>query len=284
MSFTQDELQSFNTILEQKLAIQRRELERTFDQRINIFKREFEQRLAFIQQEIVSSLTQSLSEQQRKLKEMVVQKLDLQQSYVPNETEQKQQLEGIVERALAAQLIAIDQLITQRFSSFNQVPYTAEPHVNFDGIEVQTEIPWDDLAEVVSKVLDERLSTLDESFQLSMKNVENYVSARLHGLQKEIAHEHHGLNGNEEHEGQAKLYSGNLNMQEMFASIEQLEHIIESMQVAMTANHALLSNRIYHHQQLSLERAHASNQIAPTQNGTSTKNQLPLPQDHEKQE
>lgn len=29
----------------------------------------------------------------------------------------------------------------------------------------------------------------------------------------------------------------------------------------MTANHALLSNRLYHHQQLPLERAHASGQV-----------------------
>ena len=44
MSFTEDELQSFNTILEQRLTAQRKELERTFDQRIMESRRESEQR------------------------------------------------------------------------------------------------------------------------------------------------------------------------------------------------------------------------------------------------
>jgi hypothetical protein len=48
---------------------------------------------------------------------------------------------------------------------------------------------------------------------------------------------------------------------------------MESMQVAMTANHALLSNRLYHHQQLPLERAHPNpsgqTHVAPA-NGVSS--------------
>jgi len=35
------------------------------------------------------------------------------------------------------------------------------------------------------------------------------------------------------------------------------------MQVAMTANHALLSNRLYHHQHLPLERAHPASLPEP---------------------
>ena len=49
------------------------------------------------------------------------------------------------------------------------------------------------------------------------------------------------------------------NFQEMLHGIEHLEQIIESMQVVMTSNHALLSNRLYHHQQLPFERAHSAN-------------------------
>ena len=56
------------------------------------------------------------------------------------------------------------------------------------------------------------------------------------------------------------LYEENpTNIQEILHGIEHLEQIIESMQVIMTSNHALLSNRLYHHQQLPLERAHNTN-------------------------
>jgi hypothetical protein len=52
------------------------------------------------------------------------------------------------------------------------------------------------------------------------------------------------------------------------------------MQVVMTTNHALLSNRLYHHQQLPLERAHPSSHAHPTSlNGMS--NPLSLPGEHD---
>jgi hypothetical protein len=42
------------------------------------------------------------------------------------------------------------------------------------------------------------------------------------------------------------------------------------MQVVMTSNHALLSNRLYHHQQLPFERAHSANDhIMPISNGVN---------------
>ena len=67
---------------------------------------------------------------------------------------------------------------------------------------------------------------------------------------------------------------------EILRGIEQLEHIVESMQVVMTTNHALLSNRLYHHQQLPLERAHPSSHSHPTSlNGMS--NPLSLPGEHD---
>jgi hypothetical protein len=68
-------------------------------------------------------------------------------------------------------------------------------------------------------------------------------------------------------QGQQVLFNGNAtSIQEVLHGIEHLERIIESMQVAMTSNHALLSNRLFHHQQLPLERAHP--RIMP--NGAST--------------
>ena len=69
-------------------------------------------------------------------------------------------------------------------------------------------------------------------------------------------------------------------MQDVFTSIERLERIIESMQMAMTSNAALLSNRVYHHQQLPLERAHPGNYDGMNQNSTNTtKSSLPLPKE-----
>ncbi len=40
MSFTKEELQSFNTILEQRLIAHRRDMERALDQRMNEYHRE----------------------------------------------------------------------------------------------------------------------------------------------------------------------------------------------------------------------------------------------------
>ena len=59
-------------------------------------------------------------------------------------------------------------------------------------------------------------------------------------------------------------------MEEVFQSIEQLERLIESMQVAMTSNHALLAHRLYHHQQLPLERAHPGSHTTHTPSPRST--------------
>jgi len=74
-------------------------------------------------------------------------------------------------------------------------------------------------------------------------------------------------------------------MQEVFQSIEQLERIIESMQVAMTANHALLSNRLYHHQQLPLERAHPGSRPptpSASPDNTHTGDPLSQPEGHQR--
>lgn len=282
MSFTKDELQSFNTILEQKLTQQRRELERSFDQRLQVFKREIEQRLVFTQQDLVRVLSQHLFEQHRKLKEVLSQRLDAQQLRIPStiisEAELKQQMEEVVEHALDTQLISFDQLIGERFASIDENAVSVvEAPPNFAEMELHTEIPLDDLAEAVNKALDDRFSALDTSLKQSIAGIEQYLATRLQTLREELAHdtlEH----THDTRIVQAQSFDGTItNMQDVFTSIERLERIIESMQVAMTSNHALLSNRMYHHQQLPLERAHPGYQDGMTQNShNATKSSLPL--------
>lgn len=281
MAFTQDELQAFNNILDQKLSTQRRELERGFDQRLLVLRREFEQRLAAVQQEVLRSLGQRMDDQQRALKELLGQRVEQQhlrntqemtRSLTQKQQAQQQQFEHFVERSLAAQLLALEQLINQHLAA--AIPeftttYGEQPP-DFEAIEVQTEIPWEDLGQAFGKVLDERLALLNDTLQASLKNIENYLSTLLLNVREEVIR------------SQGQSYSGTItNVQELFHSIEQLEQIIESMQVAMTANHALLSNRLYHHQQLPLERAHPRSQAtAPASsetlsNGANTPLTLP---------
>src|SRR5947209_20370750 len=64
MSFTADELQSFNDILDKKLSVHRLEMERVFDQRLQTLRRELDRRLSIFQQEIIQTLPQRQSEQQ----------------------------------------------------------------------------------------------------------------------------------------------------------------------------------------------------------------------------
>jgi len=280
MAFTADELQSFNDILEKKLAAHRREIERAFDQRMQTLRREIEQRLITAQREIIATLTQKLTEQQRGLQATLSQKLNAQQMDITQavgyELKQRQQhqqpqLEGVVDRALAAQLLAIEELLNQRLSlqPFDDTALQIGEHPpHFEAIEVQTDLPWEDLIHIFGKVLDERFAKLNESTQAAMRSWEQYLSGQLYTLQSQVREEILQIR-------QPQAYSGNLaSMQEVFQGIEQLERLIESTQVAMTANHALLSNRLYHHQQLPLERAHASSQALTTNtsrpNGTNS--------------
>ncbi len=274
MSFTEDELQAFNTVLERRLSAQRREMERTFDQHMNALRRDIDQRFDLVQQEIVQTLTRQLSNQQNNLNATLSQKLDMQEKYisqaVSQETERGQQhIEEVMDRALAAQLLGIEQLIGQQLalqSSDDMTQYatgeeSAPPRI--EAIEVQTDLPWEDLVDVFGKVLDARFAVLNESIQSTMKNWEQYLSARLHSLR-----------------GQTQPYNGDIstanNLQDVLGGIEHLERVIESMQVVMTTNHALLSNRLYHHQQLPLERAHPSSRPRTTPvNGVADPLSLP---------
>jgi hypothetical protein len=283
MSFTTDELQSLNDILETKLAVHRREMESVFDQRVQTLRHEIERRLNTLQQEIIQTLFQKQAEQHRSLQTALSEKLNTQQLNITQavdlelKQQQQPQIESMVDRALAAQLSAIEELFNQRLSAhtFDEAVIQVGEHPpHFESIEVQTELPWEDLTNIFGKALDERYSKLNELTQSTMRNLEQFLSAQLRVMQTQIL------------EGviqvrQTQAYNGSLtSLQEVFQSIEQLERIIESMQVAMTANHALLSNRLYHHQQLPLERAHASARPTPPSahpNGTNTNSPLSLP-------
>ena len=273
MSFTEDELQSFNTILEQRLQAHRREMERVFDQRMNEYRRDLDQRVVTVQQDTLRTVSQKLSEFQGKLETVLSEKLNTQQTRITQtinhdvEREQ-QQLEGSIDRMLAAQLLGIEQLLSQQLSLQTLDDATMRTGVStpaqLEAIEVQTELPWEDLMGVIGKALDERLVTLNEATQRSLKNLEQYLSVRLHSLRDEFVHA--------QGQGQQPSYNASVtSIQEVLHSIEHLERIIESMQVAMTANHALLSNRLFHHQQLPPERAHPDNHIhAMPSNNTTT--------------
>jgi len=266
MSFTPDEIQSLNEILDEKLTSQRRELERAFDQRLQALRRAMELRLSAAQQEIIASVTQKLDEQQKRMQAQLGQKLHSQQldtnQALSQELQQRQkqlhpQLEALVDRALAAQLLAIEELLNQRIApplqnESGEGAQVGERPPQFEAIEVQTELPWEDLVNIFGRALDERFETLKRSTQESIRNWEQYLSLQLRILQSDMHDEI-------VHSRQPQAFNGSLtSMQEVFQSIEQLERMIESLQVAMTSNHALLSNRLYRHQQLPLERAHGA--------------------------
>jgi len=286
MAFTPDELQAFNDILERRLAAQRRDLEQLFERHTQTLRRDFEQRLIASQQEIVRVVSQHLHEQQKKWQAALQQKLTEQQisfaQTVGREVKSQQAEQtpeaDVIDRALAAQLLAIEELLERSVLAQSQEDESlsfADQEPRFEAIEVQTDLPWEELMDIFGKVLDERLSGFAESTLAALRNWEQIISSRLHAIQAQL-HEMM-MQGR-----QSQSYAGNLtNMQEVFQSIEQLEHLIESMQVAMTTNHALLSNRLYHHQQLPLERAHPGGQVAPTAisqvhpNGASGPRSLP---------
>ncbi len=257
MSFTEDELQSFNTILEQRLTAQRKEMERIFEQRIVESRRENDQRFFTMQQEILRTMTLRLTEMQSRLDAVFSDKLQTQQTRITQtinlDAEQKnQQIESSLARLLEAQLPGIAQLLSKQLQeaalqSIEDTVVTANGVHPLEAFEVQTELPWEDLSDMIGKALDERLSALSEAISRSLQNLEQYLSVRIHSLRDEFVR----------NQSQASALNGNhTSVQEVLHGIEHLERVVESLQVAMTANHALLSNRLYHHQQLPLERAH----------------------------
>lgn len=262
MSFTEEELQAFNSILETRFAAHRQEMEQALEQKLNAFRQEVEQRFTALHASTTSILRQELIALRDGPEADLAEQLDLQRNRLAlllnQEADQKiRQVEATVDRMLAAQLLGIEQLLNQH-ASREQVPSQIE------AIEVQTELPWEELGEAVGKALDTRLSTLDTSLQRSLKELERDVAQRLRQLRDE-------LTPIQAHGQPIGLATGVPLTQELLAGIEHLERVIESMQVAMTANHALLSNRLYHHQQLPLERAHPVGrpQVTPAQEAPS---------------
>ncbi|MBX5451061.1 hypothetical protein [Thermogemmatispora sp.] len=267
MSFTEDELQSFNTILERRLTAHRQEMERAFEQRLSTLSRDFEQRLGQLQQELLRTLTHKLNDQQNELNIALSQKLGTQQTRLvqalgheveQRQQQQQQQIESALDRLLAAQLMGIEQLLNQLLNQ--RQPSVAESATNgtasgeepapssqaeAESIEVQTELSWDDLMEAIGRALDERLERLYTSLRELSRNWEQHLA-----VQRANAN----ANAVEPYRNNQSTF------QQVFQSIERLEQLVESLQVAMTANHALLSNRLYHHQHLPLERAHPSSQ------------------------
>ena len=259
MSFTEDELRAFNSILEQRFTAHRREMEHMLDQRIQTLRRDFEQRLISAQQEIIRILVQKLADQQGALNDALNQKFGMQQASVTQvvrkelegkQEQQQQRLSEQVDQTLAAQLLAIEQLLNQHFSSgFDGMAISPEQVAHFEAIEVQTDLPWDDLLDIFGKALDERFADLKVSIQAAIKDGEHPLSARHHMPDAEYM------------SVPLQPYMNNVaTLQDVCTSIEQLERIVESMQVAMTNGHALLANRLYHHQHLPSERAHPAHQ------------------------
>jgi hypothetical protein len=257
MSFTEDELQAFNTILEQRLSAQRQEMERY----LNAFWRDIEQRFVTAQQEIVRNLTLKLTELQNGLDAILSQKLNAQQIRIAQTIsntfeERQQQSEGSMDRMLAAQLLGIEQLLSQQLSLHipNSEALQADGTLpQLDAIEVQTELPWEDLMNVIGKALDERLTALHQSMQIAMNDVKQDLIRHLRKERNEFIPEQVQFPDRE-----------GLSTQEVLQEMEHLGRIVESMQVAMSSNQALLSNRLYHHQQLPLERAHPASQAPAT--------------------
>jgi hypothetical protein len=269
MSFTQDELQALNTLFDQKMAVLRRELDRSLDQRMQVLRRDFEQRQTAILQDLLRGLGRRLSDQQHRSRDALYQRLEMlhsrttqtvNQEFEQRQQQQQQQIADIVDRALAAQLLAFEQLINQRLSiPMTDLPLSAsgEDGPDFDAIEVQTEIPWDDLVELIDKALTERLQQMSSAIQMKLQDLERTLFALRDQLPRGPVTTFVG--------GQLSQSDGSnlATLREVLAGLDQLERLVESMQVAMTANSALLSNRLYYHQQLSAERAHPHSQNMP---------------------
>jgi hypothetical protein len=234
MSFTQDELQALEAIWDQKTTGLLSELVRLFEQKTQILQNDI-----------------------------------------------KRNLEESIERSFAAQLLAFERLINQRFPVSNipvPVVNTDQPQANFEAIEVQTEIPWEDLLDLLKKALYERFIPFNTSLQAQLRDMEREVLSQIQLLRDDLRKQRakasfSGTSGRQEliESGQepdkGKPYPAptEAEMQDMLTSIGQLERIVESMQVAMTANSTLISNRLYHHQSLPIERAHPSHTTSPAE-------------------
>jgi hypothetical protein len=217
--------------------------------------------MSFTQDELQSLnaiFDQKMLELQSKLEQFFEQRMQI----LRREFEQHQQRqEESIERSFVAQLLAFEQLINQRFpmsSSPVPIEHTDQPATNFEAIEVQTEIPWEDLMDLLNKVLSERFIALNTLLQTRLRDLEHEVSSQIQLLREDLRKEQPAASFSSTSDTEAE-------MQDVVTSIDQLERIVESMQVAMAANSTLISNRLTHHQHLSIERAHPSHSSSPNE-------------------
>lgn len=282
MSFTPDELQALNALFDQKMTTLRQDLDRSLDLRMQAMRRDFEQHQTNISQDLLRTLARRLNEQQHYSRDSLYQRLELLQKrnaqILQQDLEQRfQQQEHTIEQALAAQLLAFEQIIKQQIvapTADLQLVADGAPS-EFDTIEVQTEIPWEDLVDLVDKLLLERLAEVSAEWQAKLQDLERALVVQLHILRDQLLQNSLAPSG--QREPGRKMPE---DMQDVFASINQLEQLIESMQVAMTANTALLSNRLYHHQHLPLERAHLHQTHSTTIEQTDDERPLHIPLSH----
>jgi hypothetical protein len=160
--------------------------------------------------------------------------------------------------------------------------YSPDEHSEFDAIEIQTEIPWEELADMVDRALEERLITLKDSFISSLQTIEQEILQQMHALHTTLV------------QISSTFRTGSIpstietpalaTTQDVLQSIDRLEHLMESMQVAMTSNTSIISSSLYHHQQLPLERAHPAYMPPQTLPSSMTKQQIPYTQNNNAQE
>jgi hypothetical protein len=291
MAFTQDELQSLNMIIEQKLSIQRHDLEQSFEHRTQTLKRDFEQHVTALQHDLLRTMSMRMNDQHTKTVDTLLQRIDSQPSRTMQAIEQKFEIQNeqqsrsykdTLENSLAAQLLAFEEIINQRIPASGlqndlSLAYTADGQSEFEAIEVQTEIPWEELAEMVDRALEERLITLKDSFISSLQTIEQEILQQMQALHTtlvQISSTFHASSTISTIETPAAATT-----QDMLQSIDHIEHLMESMQVAMTSNTSLISNRLYHHQQLPLERAHPTNISQRPEALSKTKQPIPYSED-----
>ena len=265
MSFTEDELQAFNAILEQRLQVHRREMERAFDQRVSEYRRDTEQRLFAMQQDMLRNVTLKLTEFQGRIENIVSEKVNAWQSRLPqtvnsNSGDTTQQLEATLDQKLARQMQSIEALLNQQthqlaVASIDEGGSGILRNGNhqLEAIEVQTEIPWEDLDSVIGQALDARLTALNEETRRLLDLVELRIAGLLRSFREELAHSQPQPSSRQDEDARVR---------ELLQGLDHLERVIESLQVVITANHALLSDRLYTHQQQPLERAHPTGSLS----------------------
>ena len=277
MAFTQDELQSLHSIFDEKLAAQRRDLEHLFEQRLETQRHDIEHRLLLGQRELQHVLNNRLDERNKEASESLqeglrVLQLRLDQVLVQHidrhQQAQLREFEASVENTLAAQLLAFEQLLSQHLSvNGSPVGEVREPVMysaptaqqDLGVIEVQTEIPWDDLVELVDRTFVNRLDGLQQALTDVVKDSQHAIVEQMRTLRTSFEPPHVQVTDSA-----------------LVQAVEQLERLVESMQVALVANDTFLANRLSLHQQLPSEQAHARVLSAEeSQGGTGESTHIP---------